>query len=122
MFQGGKNYGDEYLAELDYIEIVEKTKEDYEEEAYHSDEEKNNSRSADEEEEEEPREPRGIMEDKDFVPPIPVGRNGDGTSIRSRLRRRNMTEEKETDREGDKREKNADDDTVTISDDENGVW
>lgn len=28
--EGGKNYGDEYLAELDYIEVVEKIKEDYE--------------------------------------------------------------------------------------------
>lgn len=30
--EGGKNYGDEYLAELDYIEVVEAVKEDYEEE------------------------------------------------------------------------------------------
>ncbi|VVC43929.1 Methyl-CpG DNA binding,SET domain,Pre-SET domain,DNA-binding domain [Cinara cedri] len=30
--EGGKNYGDEYLAELDYIEVVEKIKEDYESE------------------------------------------------------------------------------------------
>lgn len=30
LFQGGKNYGDEYLAELDYIEVVERLKEDYE--------------------------------------------------------------------------------------------
>ncbi|PSN51326.1 hypothetical protein C0J52_15725 [Blattella germanica] len=28
--KGGKNYGDEYLAELDYIEVVEKLKEGYE--------------------------------------------------------------------------------------------
>ncbi|XP_049839589.1 histone-lysine N-methyltransferase eggless-like isoform X2 [Schistocerca gregaria] len=28
--EGGKNYGDEYLAELDYIEVVERMKEDYE--------------------------------------------------------------------------------------------
>jgi hypothetical protein len=28
--QEGKNYGDEYLAELDYIEVVEKLKEGYE--------------------------------------------------------------------------------------------
>uniref|UniRef100_A0A1B6CWU1 Histone-lysine N-methyltransferase n=1 Tax=Clastoptera arizonana TaxID=38151 RepID=A0A1B6CWU1_9HEMI len=30
--EGGKNYGDEYLAELDYIEVVENIKEDYEHE------------------------------------------------------------------------------------------
>lgn len=29
-FQEGKNYGDEYLAELDYIEVIERIKEDYE--------------------------------------------------------------------------------------------
>lgn len=28
--EGGKNYGDEYLAELDYIEVVEGFKEGYE--------------------------------------------------------------------------------------------
>lgn len=28
--EGGKNYGDEYLAELDYIEVLEKIKENYE--------------------------------------------------------------------------------------------
>uniref|UniRef100_A0A2S2PMK8 Histone-lysine N-methyltransferase eggless n=1 Tax=Schizaphis graminum TaxID=13262 RepID=A0A2S2PMK8_SCHGA len=32
----GKNYGDEYLADLDFIEVVEKCKEDYEEYAYSS--------------------------------------------------------------------------------------
>lgn len=31
LFQEGKNYGDEYLAELDYIEVIERIKEDYEE-------------------------------------------------------------------------------------------
>ncbi|XP_001952618.2 histone-lysine N-methyltransferase eggless [Acyrthosiphon pisum] len=35
--EGGKNYGDEYLAELDYIEVVEKIKEDYESEVPDSD-------------------------------------------------------------------------------------
>lgn len=28
--EGGKNYGDEYLAELDYVEVVEGVKEEYE--------------------------------------------------------------------------------------------
>ncbi|CAI6355120.1 unnamed protein product [Macrosiphum euphorbiae] len=35
--EGGKNYGDEYLAELDYIEVVEKIKEDYESDVPDSD-------------------------------------------------------------------------------------
>lgn len=30
LLQDGKNYGDEYLAELDYIEVVERLKEGYE--------------------------------------------------------------------------------------------
>lgn len=37
--EGGKNYGDEYLAELDYIEVVEKIKEDYESDVDLSDQE-----------------------------------------------------------------------------------
>lgn len=37
--EGGKNYGDEYLAELDYIEVVEKIKEDYESDVSSSDHE-----------------------------------------------------------------------------------
>lgn len=41
--QGGLNYGDEYLAELDYIEVVEKTKEGYEKAVHFSDDEKNNT-------------------------------------------------------------------------------
>lgn len=50
--EGGKNYGDEYLAELDYIEVVEKIKEDYESEVPDSDPEyeteTNQSESSDE--------------------------------------------------------------------------
>ncbi|XP_026812742.1 histone-lysine N-methyltransferase eggless-like [Rhopalosiphum maidis] len=50
--EGGKNYGDEYLAELDYIEVVEKIKEDYESDVPYSDHEndseKNQSESSDE--------------------------------------------------------------------------
>jgi histone-lysine N-methyltransferase SETDB1 len=30
ILQEGKTYGDEYLAELDYIEVIESTKEGYE--------------------------------------------------------------------------------------------
>ncbi|CAI6367971.1 unnamed protein product [Macrosiphum euphorbiae] len=50
--EGGKNYGDEYLAELDYIEVVEKIKEDYESEVpdsdYEYETETNQSESSDE--------------------------------------------------------------------------
>lgn len=46
--EGGINYGDEYLAELDYIEVVEKIKEDYESEVSLSDEENSDSYETDE--------------------------------------------------------------------------
>lgn len=32
--EGGKNYGDEYLAELDYVEVVEGMKEGYESDVF----------------------------------------------------------------------------------------
>lgn len=129
--EGGMNYGDEYLAELDYIEIVEKMKEDYEEEAYHSDGEggkgrDDRSRSGSEDEEEvRSYRSRGAgrryAEDGDFVPNFLVtGSSGSNSDIRTRLRRRNAEDEK---KEESKKPaspmvaSNADDDTVTISDD-----
>lgn len=38
LVKGGKNYGDEYLAELDYIEVVERLKEGYESDVVEDDE------------------------------------------------------------------------------------
>lgn len=120
--EGGKNYGDEYLAELDYIEVVEKMKEDYEEEAYQSDQDKrkgNNSQSDEEEEEEErifnrKRSANRYTDDGDFVPSSLV--MGSGSDIRTRLRRRNVDESKENEKKSTS--PNAvEDDTVTISDD-----
>jgi histone-lysine N-methyltransferase SETDB1 len=43
--EGGKNYGDEYLAELDYIEVIEKIKEDYETDVVLSDDDYENNAS-----------------------------------------------------------------------------
>lgn len=138
--EGGMNDGDEYLAELDYIEIVEKMKEDYEEEAYKSDRdeedekkrEKEHKRMSDDDDEDEAtRKPFGrkstskYTEDGDFVPSsLVVGSDSD---IRTRLRRRNVVEEKETEEKkkttpiDDKKKQTApvvvEDETVTISDD-----
>lgn len=131
--EGGMNDGDEYLAELDYIEIVEKMKEDYEEEAYKSDRDEDgddpNSRkrkeekSDEEEEDERTRKPFGkkgtsrYTDDGDFVPPsLVVGSDSD---IRTRLRRRNATEENRESEEKKKEPTPAviEDETVTISDD-----
>ncbi|XP_050536343.1 histone-lysine N-methyltransferase SETDB1-like [Daktulosphaira vitifoliae] len=47
--EGGKNYGDEYLAELDYIEVVEKIKEDYESDVPNSDAESESKTTDDDE-------------------------------------------------------------------------
>lgn len=87
--QGGKNYGDEYLAELDYIEVVEKMKEDYEEEVIEEAGGKSNNQnreeSADEEEEEEDKtgdvrifnKKKLSEEDMDFLPSshVPKGKD-----------------------------------------------
>lgn len=143
--EGGMNDGDEYLAELDYIEIVEKMKEDYEEEAYKSDRDEEDDKkrskehkrmSEDEDEDEVTRKPFGrkstskYTEDGDFVPSsLVVGSDSD---IRTRLRRRNVVEDKESEskKNEEKKKKEAseekkkepapafmEDETVTISDD-----
>ena len=46
LFQDGKEHGDEYLAELDYIENVEKVKEGYEEEVVISSDDEDEPRKA----------------------------------------------------------------------------
>lgn len=125
--EGGKNYGDEYLAELDYIEIVEKMKEDYEEEAYQSDEDQKKKetkhvKSESEDDDEQDKRPFGrkstgkrYTDDGDFVCSTVVS----DSDIRTRLRRRNIEEAKA---EKEKTEQVTptvitEDDTVTISDD-----
>ncbi|KAJ8953721.1 hypothetical protein NQ314_007331 [Rhamnusium bicolor] len=100
--EDGMAYGDEYFAELDYIETVEKFKDDYEAEALEDDDYKEKSLPPEEEEEEEPtqvvrpsytsssKKRYNYTEDNDFLPTHHVpyhGRGGD-SSIRTRLRRR----------------------------------
>lgn len=49
--QDGHQYGDEYLAELDMIEVVERTKEGYESDVVDPDEEESSQEEEEEEEE-----------------------------------------------------------------------
>ncbi|XP_029829493.2 histone-lysine N-methyltransferase SETDB1 isoform X4 [Ixodes scapularis] len=50
--EDGNQYGDEYLAELDHIEVVEKQKEGYESDVVNSDEEETSEKKEEDEEEE----------------------------------------------------------------------
>ncbi|XP_025834178.1 histone-lysine N-methyltransferase eggless isoform X2 [Agrilus planipennis] len=140
--EGGKNYGDEYLAELDYIEVVEKMKEDYEEEAVLDEEDlkkpksRENSDNEDDEKEQSTTgrgRKKNYTEDTDFV--LNVNFNANDSSIRSRLRRRHTEEEPKTEvKENDTKKKEAtekkeekkdkaepEEDYVMISDDEDCV-
>ncbi|CAH0548832.1 unnamed protein product [Brassicogethes aeneus] len=146
--EDGMAYGDEYFAELDYIETVEKVKEDYEAEAMETDDEddepatnKSGGRASPEEYEEPPEAPRAQVrnrrysDDNDFVTSAKL--SADSSGIRSRLRRRNNDDdEKDLKDSKDSKESKKIDivkqefisksvetlsveiDTVTISDDE----
>lgn len=60
-------------------------------------------------------------DDGDFIPNIPLSKSNNPDSIRTRLRRRNVVEEKEQEKqEPEKPKETPEDETVTISDDENG--
>lgn len=81
--EGGVNYGDEYLAELDYIEVVEKIKEDYESDIPISDceddAEKNLSESSDDQ--------------------YPSTSDGKRTEMQLRLRKRKKSKTKKDDKQ-----------------------
>lgn len=81
-------YGDEYFAELDYIETVEKYKEDYEAEVMEDDGSRGKSPPPEEEEEEEPQRPTGAAkkrygyaEDNDFMPSQAVAAANKGGNL-----------------------------------------
>ena len=59
IFQDGQKYGDEYLAELDFIEVVERSKEGYESDV--EDIEKGENDEIEEEEEEEDGESQELV-------------------------------------------------------------
>ncbi|XP_052738923.1 kinesin-related protein 4 isoform X2 [Bicyclus anynana] len=123
----GLTEGDEYLAELDYIEVVEQLKEGYEEDIPENTKSKNKpqSQKKDEEEEEEEDEESSEEEtntdkneenDGDFEP----GYIAHGvTEFSKRLRRRNSKkEEAKNEVKQQAKDTNAEDDCITISDDE----
>ncbi|XP_047542630.1 histone-lysine N-methyltransferase SETDB1-B isoform X2 [Vanessa atalanta] len=133
----GLNEGDEYLAELDYIEVVEQMKEGYEEDIPESikklDKKELESKASEETEEdeqssdEETSNNKTDLEDDDFEP----GHIGLGLAeFNKRLRKRESKKEKEkqkeeaNQKEGDKKdikeekEANPDEECITISDDE----
>ncbi|KPJ18407.1 Histone-lysine N-methyltransferase eggless [Papilio machaon] len=143
----GLNEGDEYLAELDYIEVVEAMKEDYEEdvpEALKENDQKTGSNESSEEEEESSEEEETKTksskdEDDEFRPSyvdVPLTFN---KHLRTREKRKKEKQdnanveikkekEKEIEKEVEKEEKkeikkdadneNGDEDCITISDDE----
>ncbi|XP_022904964.2 histone-lysine N-methyltransferase eggless [Onthophagus taurus] len=128
----GKSYGDEYLAELDFIETAERTKEDYEEDPYRDEIKKERVVEEPSDNEEVVDDFEEIVtnrEDRDFVPSRTVPRRRHGfsiddheTGIRSRLRKRNieanLLQEKKAEKDVIKIGILDDDDTVMISDDE----
>ncbi|XP_012288677.1 histone-lysine N-methyltransferase eggless [Orussus abietinus] len=95
--EGGKNYGDEYLAELDYVEVVEGIKEGYESDVLDPElplgttqDDKRLMIPSDEED--------GVKRhtndsDEDFAVGKHISVNVDGTSIRRRLRKRKKGDE-----------------------------
>jgi hypothetical protein len=132
--QDGITYGDEYFAELDYIENCEKHKEDYESDVNEPDSPRSRSVTPDDDEEEEKeKRPDGRrkrnkeMEDNDFTPSYPLISREVENSMR--LRRRKEEEPKADAEVRVKKEPEkwpsmegitTEIETVTISDDEDG--
>lgn len=144
--EGGKNYGDEYLAELDYVEAVEGIKDGYESDVQDpdlqgdtADDVTEKSTAASEEDEDTARE--ALDSDEDFNIGKNINLNMDpASSIRKRLRKRKKDEaedrggSEETSEDGSttkdsenssvkpivttQDEQQADCDLITISDDE----
>ncbi|XP_045770387.1 uncharacterized protein LOC123870932 isoform X2 [Maniola jurtina] len=123
----GLNEGDEYLAELDYIEVVEQMKEGFEEdipekikakdkkELAKKPTEEDDSSSSSSSSEEETGINKNEREDGDFEP----GFIGVGVAeFNKRLRRRDSKKEAEEAKQQVAKEANADDECITISDDE----
>ncbi|KAJ8917329.1 hypothetical protein NQ315_002351 [Exocentrus adspersus] len=94
--EDGMAYGDEYFAELDYIETVEKFKEDYEAEVMEDDEYKKTPPPEDDEEDEKQQKNRRqhrYAEDNDFMPSQALGPMGRSSDMRIRTRLRKRTEQ-----------------------------
>lgn len=108
--EGGKNYGDEYLAELDYVEVVEGIKEGYEADVLDPEMEElsnDTSRKDNISDEDDTSKPSGYESDEDFDitkyrddPNLRIKDIGEDTPIRKRLRKRKRGE-KSKDEEAD---------------------
>ncbi|XP_059056752.1 histone-lysine N-methyltransferase SETDB1-B [Achroia grisella] len=130
----GLNEGDEYLAELDYIEVVEQMKEGYEDDIPEADKKLDKAGAQDDDDDDEPSsssdeesQKKERQEDDDFEP----GHIGLGLQeFNKRLRIRNKEkkdkvkaeqiekEKAEKEKAEKEKDKNAEDDCITISDDE----
>lgn len=126
--EGGKSYGDEYFAELDFIEIAEKFKEDYEEDANSDDAKSDKEHVSDEEAVvDDDLNVSMYQPDKEFRPYVKVDKNESAENIRTRLRDRSKRSVPPTSpnrkamKSTSKRvppPPSADDESVVISDDE----
>ncbi|XP_018371408.1 PREDICTED: histone-lysine N-methyltransferase eggless isoform X2 [Trachymyrmex cornetzi] len=125
--EGGKNYGDEYLAELDYVEVVEGFKEGYESDVLEPEilmsptEDDNKKKAIDVSDEEEDNTKESTNDsDEDFnIDSYVASCNNDllettaeSSSIRKRLRKRKRHE---IDSQPDVSEENSDDESITRS-------
>ncbi|KAG5343984.1 SETB1 methyltransferase, partial [Acromyrmex heyeri] len=123
--EGGKNYGDEYLAELDYVEVVEGFKEGYESDVLEPEilmsptEDDNKKKATDVSDEEEDNTKESTNDsDEDFnIDSYVASCNNDllettaeSSSIRKRLRKRKRHE---IDNQPDVSEENSDDESIT---------
>ncbi|XP_018338470.1 PREDICTED: histone-lysine N-methyltransferase SETDB1 isoform X2 [Trachymyrmex septentrionalis] len=123
--EGGKNYGDEYLAELDYVEVVEGFKEGYESDVLEPEilmsptEDDNKKKTTDVSDEEEDNTKESTNDsDEDFnIDSYVASCNNDllettaeSSSIRKRLRKRKRHE---IDSQPDVSEENSDDESIT---------
>ncbi|XP_037300403.1 LOW QUALITY PROTEIN: uncharacterized protein LOC115449535 [Manduca sexta] len=130
----GLNEGDEYLAELDYIEVVEQMKEGYEEDVPEADKilDKKESKKEDEKtssdeeasSEEDEKVSKDEEQDDDFRPGyIGLGVMEFNKRLRKRAKKKTKKRRKNEDPEKKEekpisKEENADEDCITISDDE----
>ncbi|XP_066149314.1 histone-lysine N-methyltransferase eggless isoform X2 [Euwallacea fornicatus] len=114
--EDGMQYGDEYFAELDYIETVEKFKEDYEEDVMEDEEFEKEKTPPPAEEPKLQKMPsakkrNAYMDDNDFTPNRPVFAKPANVEadqgIRSRLRKRKEEDDKKSLKE-EKKEENGD--------------
>ncbi|XP_014476372.1 PREDICTED: histone-lysine N-methyltransferase SETDB1 isoform X2 [Dinoponera quadriceps] len=106
--EGGKNYGDEYLAELDYVEVVEGIKEGYESDVLEAEEpaspadDIDKKDSVSDEEEEDNSKDNTYDSDEDFITTYLKNhsfKTSESSSIRKRLRKRKKSGKKDNARD-----------------------